>query len=45
MDISAPKRRIEENMIEVKKLSRLVEEAGADLSAFVRQPPEESPIE
>jgi hypothetical protein len=38
-------RRIEESMIEVKKLSRLVEEAGADLSAFVGQPPEESPNE
>jgi hypothetical protein len=38
-------RRIEESMIEVKKLSRLVEEAGADLSAFVGQPLEESPNE
>ena len=38
-------RRIEESMIEVKKLSRLVEEAGADLSAFVGQPPGESPTE
>jgi hypothetical protein len=38
-------RGIEESMIEVKKLRRLVEEAGADLFAFIGQPPEESPIE
>ena len=43
-DFSA-ERRIEESIIEVKNLSRLVEQAGADLSAFVGQPTEESPNE
>ena len=36
---------IDESMIEINNLSCLVEQAGADLSAFVGQRPEDSPNE
>jgi hypothetical protein len=38
-------RQIDEIMTEIKTLSRLVEEAAADLFVFVGQRPEESPNE
>jgi hypothetical protein len=40
-DVSA-QRQIGESIIEIRKLGRLVEQAAADLLAFVTQPPEES---
>ena len=38
----AAHRQIDETLVEVKKLRRLAEQSGADLFAFVGQPPEES---